>query len=354
VASTLTWIPISARGSKKWYPGCILGEMALFQFISLNSYINQRDRYPLERALRLWLNLYESGKFQPSIGLEAIYGSENHERYIPSDLDRDLEAYDKLISAIQARSPVGTSTTISDEPSLVDEGTLNEFRISGILRDFLLKARRPNFQYIAPGLRLPSSEWLQEVLSRDRGSERYNFVRDEGRVLPDDGPWQPDWMQHESNYVGEPLPLFPGPEVLSFSEAFEREHKAYLVEGLSGLYGWPDAISEDAVRLVLPYPIGANGWVRDGNPDAVTDENRQDVPESLVNNDSLYQYGWCPFLPAHLPPLSVILNNWRELIEAGEWSVAPDGVEGGVDVFKDADTEEHGPRYRIGGCFDEA
>ncbi|KAL1963093.1 hypothetical protein VTN77DRAFT_8739 [Rasamsonia byssochlamydoides] len=286
--------------------------------------------YPLQQALQLWLSLYQSGKFQPSIGQEAIYDPAYHSRYIPTDLDRDLQAYHALLAAIQTRIP---NSSISGEPGLVDEATLDGFRISGFLRDFLLQARRPSFEYVAPGLRLPTTAWLQEILSRDHGSERYTTVRDEGLVLQDDDErWHPNWMQEESsNHIGE----------------------RYLVEKTSGLYSWPDAISEDAVRLVLPYPIGANGWVRDGNPDAVTDENRDNVPDDLVNNDALYQHGWCPFLPRHGPRLSTVLNNWRRLVEEGKWSVGPNGVEGGIDVFRQADTEEHGRSYRIGVCFDE-
>lgn len=306
-------------------------------------------RYPLERALQLWLSLYKSGKFRPSVGQEGIYESASYRRYIPGDLDRDLQSYHDLLAAIQARSP---GSTISDEPGLVDEETLDQFRISGFLRDFLLKARRPSFNNVAPGLHLLSSEWLRKILSEDRGSERYMHVRHESRVLQDDEPWQPDWMQRASNYAGEPLPLFAGPPVQSHSEAFEREHKQYLLKEISGLYSWPDVILEDAVRLVLPSPIGAHGWVREGNEDSVTDSDRHAVPESLVNNDSLYQHGWCPFLPRHLPPLSVVLNNWRHLVEEGKWSVGADGVEGGIDIFQDADTEKHGLSYRIAPCLD--
>lgn len=273
-----------------------------------------------------------------------------YRRYIQTDIDRDLKSYHDLLAVIQARSP---GSTISEEPGLVDRETLDQFRISGFLREFLLKAHRPSFKYVAPGLHLLSSEWLQDILSQDRGSERYVLVRRKGYVPQDDKPWQPDWMQRASNYVGEPLPLFPGPPVLFFSEAFEREHKQYLVNRISGLYSWPDIISEDAVRLVLPYPIGTNGWVREGNEDAVTDRNCHSIPESLINNDSLYQYGWCPFLPSHLPPLSVVLNNWKHLIEEGNWSVGADGVKGGTDVFKEADTKEHGPSHQITACLDE-
>ncbi|KAL3703428.1 hypothetical protein TMatcc_010617 [Talaromyces marneffei ATCC 18224] len=312
-----------------------------------------RTWVPAPNSLQLWLNLYESDKFQPSVGLEAISNTAYHRRYIAADLTRDLKAYHNLLVAIQDRSP-GSTASISNKPGLFDEEILDRFRISGFLRDFLLNARRPNFMYIAPGLQIPSATWFQETLDADQGSERYNFVRRDGKVLRDDEPWEPDWMQRgsSSNWVGEPLPLFPGPKIESVSAAFERENVKFPVNKISGLYSWPDLISQDAVRLILPNPIGDNGWVRDGNPDAITDADTEDVPESLVNNDSLYQYGWCPFLLSHGPHLSMILDNWRQLVDTGEWSVGSDGVEGGMEVFRHADVEEHAISYRLTACFD--
>lgn len=93
--------------------------------------------------------------------------------------------------AIQDRSPEST-TSISDQPGLVDGESLDRFRISGFLRDFFLNARRPDFTYIAPGLQIPSATWLQETLDADWGSERYSIVRRDGKVLQDDEPWEPD------------------------------------------------------------------------------------------------------------------------------------------------------------------
>jgi hypothetical protein len=86
-----------------------------------------------------------------------------------------------------------------------------------------------------------------------------------------------------------PLPLFLGPKIESVLVAFGRDDVKFLVNKSRGLYSWPNLISLDAVQLILPNPISDNGWVRDGNPDAITDANTE-VPESLVNNDSLYQY----------------------------------------------------------------
>ncbi|KAH8896955.1 hypothetical protein GQ53DRAFT_838371 [Thozetella sp. PMI_491] len=166
--------------------------------------------FPLERALRLLLSFYRSGRFQATVGDEQIYEPTGHRRYTPADLNRDLDSYHNLLAAIQARC---LDSTVSEEPGLIDEGVLDEFRISGFLRDFLLKARRPSFAFIAPGLQLPCSSLFQETVQRDKGSERYNLVREEGRVPQDDEPWDPGWMQKSSNRDGEPMPLFFGPPI---------------------------------------------------------------------------------------------------------------------------------------------
>lgn len=281
-------------------------------------------RYPLERALRLWLSLYQCGKFQPSMGQEAIYSTHDHRRHLPADSERDLQAYDDLLMAIQARCPDSTL----GEPGLVDSKVLDEFHVSGFLRDFLLRARRPSFQFIAPGLHIPTSEWIQEMLCQ---------ARVQGRLLTPPDP--------ASNYESEPLPLFPGPKVTTCSKYFELYDKEQLIDNISGLYSWPDYFSGDAVNLVLPVPIGKNGWLRPGTEYPGNDPDPQ--------NNLLYQYGPCPFLPWHSPSLSVILRNWKRLIETGEWQVGSDGVEGGIEMWEQADTEEHYRSYSIGICIDD-
>lgn len=287
--------------------------------------------------MRLWLSLYKAGKFQPAVGPHDIYSGIAHQKYVPSDLGRDLKAYDDLLSTIQARCP---GSTISDEPGLVDSETLDEMNVWGFSRDFYLQARRPSFTYIAPGLQVPSSEWIREMLAHARAQGRLETPPDS-----------------DNNYDSEPLPLFPGPKIITYSSNFDdTDLRSGIVDDTSGLYVWPDYLSGDAAQLVLPSPIGGNGWVLDGNDDYTTEEYRagDGVPDLKIQNDALYQHGWCPFLPRHLPTFSIILNNWKKLIEEGVWQVGPDGVEGGIDTFKQADTEEYSQSYRIGVCLDDS
>jgi hypothetical protein len=41
------------------------------------------------------------------------------------------------------------------------------------------------------------------------------------------------------------------------------------------------------------------------------------------------------------------------MVRSGKWAVGDEGVEGGIEVFNEADTPEHGAEYRLGACFDE-
>jgi hypothetical protein len=111
-----------------------------------------RKWFPLKRALRLWFSQYEVGKFQPS-AYDSSISKDTNMRYIPSDLTIDLLAYHNLLTAIQARSP---SSSVG-EPRLIRVENLDRFHIHGFMRDFLLKACKPSFTFIAPGIRIPAS-----------------------------------------------------------------------------------------------------------------------------------------------------------------------------------------------------
>lgn len=233
-----TWQQEVTRWMRDWY-----GPIQVISCSRSEAEWPMTSRYPLDRALRLWLSLYKAGKFQPN-GYD-IYDGEAHRRYIKSDLERDLKAYDDLLSTIQSRCP---GSTIA-EAGLVDAETLDEMNVEGFPRDFYLQARRQSFTYIAPGLQVPSSEWIRQMLAQ---------ARIEGRLQE---PYDP-----RNNYDSEPLPLFPGPKITTYSSYldkqhryFDEEHRSGIVNETSGLYAWPDYLSGDAVRLILSSPIGANG-----------------------------------------------------------------------------------------------
>jgi len=302
-------------------------------------------RYSLERTLALWLQLYKVDKFRPSV-FDATHSFEAVNQYTTYDLEDSLQAYNGLLDVISARSPATSSVVEQIGQGLIDRDIIEEFQIQGLLRDFLLQARKPSFTFIAPCIRLPKSSDLRESLRADVGSERYDLVREDGLVTTD--------SEDTSQHIGEPIPLFLGPKFESQAQLFTQDRGRFMVGETSGLYIWPEQWFADAVLFVLPYPIGSSGYVEEGNPGWIHEgASRDDVPEALVTNDALYQHGQCPFMPEHLPRLSTVLRQWTHMVNSGQWTVGSDGVEGGIDVWKEADTSEHYRKYRLGACFDQ-
>lgn len=53
----------------------------------------------------------------------------------------------------------------------------------------------------------------------------------------------------------------------------------------------------------------------------------------------LFTHGICPVMKDHPVRLEMVIRKWSELLDAGVWTVGPDGVEGGIehwDRFGDA------------------
>ncbi|CEJ59340.1 hypothetical protein PMG11_07968 [Penicillium brasilianum] len=105
-----------------------------------------------------------------------------------------------------------------------------------------------------------------------------------------------------------------------------------------GLYGEPTVQSrfepeEAGFRLLLPFALGNvsrddGARVSDGNPIA---------PGSFT---ALFQHG-ChhPFGGEHRSQrMERLFDYWTELIENGVWRVGDEGVKGGIETFRDADS----------------
>ncbi|KAF2395483.1 hypothetical protein EJ06DRAFT_585909 [Trichodelitschia bisporula] len=86
----------------------------------------------------------------------------------------------------------------------------------------------------------------------------------------------------------------------------------------------------DGVKFILPR------WVRLGNE-----------PEPRGVHDNLFDMGFNPSMDAHPTQLYHVLEHWTMLVQAGVWEVGEDGVEGGIEKFKEADTEERCEWYVI-------
>lgn len=73
----------------------------------------------------------------------------------------------------------------------------------------------------------------------------------------------------------------------------------------------------------------------------MTGSNPLDRRDGLAGNDLLFRHGQCPFLPEHIPRPVYDRGQMGafQMLETGEWTAGPDGVEGGIDAVKNADTK---------------
>ena len=109
----------------------------------------------------------------------------------------------------------------------------------------------------------------------------------------------------------------------------------------TGLYLHPtkDIERPDGCKLLLPFNVRTNWWVRFGNGEPLS---------RVASHDGLYQPGSSIINGDYtLLRLELLFKNWKEMIESGHWAVNEDGVSGGIDKFGEADTEEKCELYHI-------
>ena len=105
---------------------------------------------------------------------------------------------------------------------------------------------------------------------------------------------------------------------------------------------------EDEATLVLPFRIGAQGYARksDGARFGENTQNAEDVQPHDTFAD-VYQPGHQPFTEMHAVRLIWILQNWLGIVQSGDWEVDAEGVVGGVDEWRKADTEDSWENFVI-------
>ena len=199
---------------------------------------------------------------------------------------------------------------VADDTSkgLVPVDMLDAARIPpGFLRSFLLGVRKPSvdLNFIAPGLCLPNEHSYQTDLisSFQAGGD------DEEHSMP-------------------AMPLF----TTSFDTSVGLSLEPYDTTSMTPF--------EDTIRLVLPFGIGAAGYAL--RTDGTTLSQRLSYAKIQAQNreDELYQMGYCHFMPWHAARLGDVLEIWAALVGSGLWAVDLEGVVGGIEKWREADTEE--------------
>jgi hypothetical protein len=236
--------------------------------------------------------------------------------YTDADLQDSLKAWSRLVKAIHDRIEPGENGDAS-EYGLVDHETLAMLP-DGFAKEFLTKALKPHFKYIAPGLQVPTAGELD----------------------------QPTWLPPHSDTDMPPLLLFRGEGRTARSDNLDRRATDNLPVGLyleqAGslpMEECPANVYEDACRLILPFELGysytAKSWAKTADW----------VPFRQASNDTLYQIGGSPYTAPHQVQLKDVLVAWAWCVDGDYWKVDASGVKGGIEKFREADTEEHFERY---------
>ena len=258
------------------------------------------------------------------IGIECLL--ENPSLQVKNNPDDQAKLLDLVAAKFNAPRSLGGFGLVSKD--VLDGAGLGE----GFVRDFLSSVRQPkkNIKYIAPGLRLPIAE-----------------------------DFSPHPLQHFEipDYIKFDNPALPIPLFISNVKSTTTMFDYYPFQEISNLpHGlWTNYINkdhdhefEDACCLYLPFEIDANGFARLAD-DSFIGEDRESKGAAGSNGrmNELYQLGYNHFVPAHGPQLGDILHLWQSLIWMGEWEVGEEGVLGGIEKFKEADTDEHYHKYQL-------
>ncbi|KAI6899351.1 hypothetical protein KC318_g9499 [Hortaea werneckii] len=114
------------------------------------------ERY--EQHEQGWL-VFHGPDRDPLTGLQRLTHDAEPWTIVPwtaKDLEEALEGWDSAVEAIEETMQLDDAETAD---GLLDAACLDAAKIpDGFAREFLTKARRPRFDFIAPGLRVPSPE----------------------------------------------------------------------------------------------------------------------------------------------------------------------------------------------------
>lgn len=250
---------------------------------------------------------------------DVMFGPWVVQPYTKEVLDQCLQTWDLLVEEIERKMPAPPG---DDEVQygLATEEMLNT---AGITEDFprqlLLRARRPRFAFIAPGIRLPTpEEFTNQPFGDVRASQTDTEIQSKMPVLL---------------FIGEgtcqPSEFFPHP--------YTQRSKVP-----TGLYleGWTEedlVPFADAVRLLLPFPIGdKDTWAQTANGLAIDNKH-----------DELYQIGDNPFMMEHGVSLLAVLQNFYAHVHQENWSVDERGVSEPIEKFQEVESEEHCGKYIV-------
>ena len=290
--------------------------------------------FPLEVVLEAWLDMIEQGKVVATSDTGETESPWTLAPYSPKILQDTVAVFDSLVQEIESRMPEGSGTQ-GDSTPLIDATILDALNPQrGFAHHFIERVKRPRFRFIAPGLEIPGSsnttpQPFATIRPDDENVDLIPVLL--FRAVGDTSPCMAPASGTECPF-GYP-----------FSGVEQYHAGLYLSCTDSSQHSF-----EDEATLVLPYRIGAQGYARksDGSRFGENTQDAEDVEPDDTFAD-VYQPGHQPFTEMHAVRLISILQNWLEMVQSGDWEVDADGVKGGLDEWRKADTEDSWENFVI-------
>ncbi|KAI1377157.1 hypothetical protein F4677DRAFT_417534 [Hypoxylon crocopeplum] len=289
--------------------------------------------HPLETVLSNWIHTVQIKKITASQdeAPNEKFGPWIWHPYSEAQVDSTVVAFERLAATIEERVAAIHHLPPSEGPLLSDE-QLDAASVprNCFIRSFLTRARRPRFKIIAPGLEIPHDPTAfidnQKFTVMNANSE-YGIIIPPVLVFASVERFVVD-LDAPNQYVSF------NPFCKAFQDGVPRGDRSIL----AGLYSesverFSVDNAEEGFRLLLPFRFhnpgqGHGARMSDGRP--LTDGS---IAE-------LFQHGFKPFGGEwwRAQRLETLFDHWRHLVETGVWTVDNDGVQGGIDVFRDAGT----------------
>jgi hypothetical protein len=295
--------------------------------------------YPLENVLETWLDMIEQGKVIATPEADNVEEPWTLAPYSPSILQDTIDVFNLLVQEIESRMPGGSTGTADDSllPPLINEAILDAANPQqGFAHHFTQRVNRPRFRFIAPGLEVPSFSGM--------AMQPFASFRQSHADAIETKPFLLFRAIDGTTPCMAPVSKDDCPFGYPFNELDNYPAGLYL-SSTSSSY----SCFEDESILVLPYRIGARGFARKSDGTRFG-ENTRDVDDQVQPANTfadLYQPGHQPFTEMHSVWLFSVLESWLCMVQRGDWKVDANGIMGGIDEWKKADTEEWWERYTV-------
>ncbi|CAG8363368.1 unnamed protein product [Penicillium salamii] len=290
--------------------------------------------FPLETILTHWIYMLRMGKITADPrnygGLSSEEADSCHQidlwrwyPYCAAQIDSTVAAMDRYTDAIESR--MQSLLPISRDTPLFTDADLDAALVPRecFIRSFLAQVRTPRFKLVAPGLEIPHD--------KEAFAARQLFnTKGQGRDVPSLLLFASTDNSRTAGFNEEIHRLFFGSRnQVPFNKGDSIPTGLYSATVNRFAYD----SEETGFHLLLPFALRPN----------LADENgarRSDgtlVPSGSFTQ--LFQHGvFHPFGGEHRAQrLERLFDRWTELIESGVWNVGDDGVEGGIDMFRNAD-----------------